>query len=123
MPQAFLPPGQGPAPSALERLLLRLFGLLVWMALAAMGLLMVLGITLWLLLMTVVNLVTSLFTGRPAAVTLLWRGWREATRQRWPQRRPASATPRADAASATGAAQTGQPPAVQDVAWRDLPPR
>ena len=95
----------------------RVLGLLVWVTLAAMGLVFALSLAVWLV-MVVVSLVASVFTGRPAAVTVLWRRYRELTRQRWPQRPDASSTPRADAASATGAAR---PTGVEDVAWREVP--
>jgi len=96
----------------------RLLGLLLWVVLALLGLAFALGLLLWLAAMTVISLVAALFTGRPAAVTLLWRRYREMTRQHWPQRPAASATPRADAAGATGASQ---PAGVQDVTWREVP--
>ena len=114
------PPRSSSSSSTLERLFSRLMGWLVWAMLAALGLVFVASLLVWLAVMVTVSLVSSLITGRPAAVTLLWRRYREMARQRWP-RRPsadASATPRADAAQATGAST---PSAVQDVAWRDVP--
>ncbi|MDO5290690.1 MAG: hypothetical protein Q4F13_13820 [Pseudomonadota bacterium] len=101
----------------------RLLGAMVWLLLATVGLVFALSLGIWLLVMLVVSLVRSVFTGRPAAVTLLWRQWREQTRQRWPGARPGSATPRADAADATGASAQVPERAirVQDVAWRDVP--
>ncbi len=98
----------------------RLLGALVWLTLAAMGAVFALSLLVWLAVMVVVSLVASVFTGKPAAVTLLWRRYREMTRQvgaRWPQRTD-TPTPRADAASATGAATEASP--VSDVAWRDV---
>ncbi len=93
------------------------FGLLVWVMLATIGLVFAASLLIWLVMMVVVSLISSVFTGRPAAVTVLWRRYREMTRQRWPQRAAASSTPRADAAGATGAAR---PSGVEDVAWRDV---
>jgi hypothetical protein len=103
-----------------DGLVARVMGALVWLTLAAMGAVFALSLLVWLAVMLVVSLVASVFTGKPAAVTLLWRRYREMTRQvgaRWPQRAD-TPTPRADAASATGAA-TEQSPVV-DVAWRDV---
>ena len=55
-------------------------------------------------------------------MTLLWRRYRdmtrEVTRSRWSPS-PASSTPRADAAQATGAASAQT--SVQDVSWREVP--
>ncbi|MDO5626019.1 MAG: hypothetical protein Q4G71_15190 [Pseudomonadota bacterium] len=96
----------------------RLLGVVVWLTLAAIGLVFALSLAVWLLVMLVFSLVRSVFTGRPAAVTVLWRQYREMTRQRWPAARTASPTPRTDAATAHApASQTG----VQDVAWREVP--
>ena len=89
--------------------------------LAALGAVFALSLLIWLAVALAVSLLASLFTGRPAAVTVLWRRYRDMTRQmreRWPQR-PASSTPRADAVSATGAADAA--PQVQDVRWREVP--
>lgn len=109
--------------SGFERLMARLLAVMVWFMLAAVGLVFALSLGIWLLLLLLLSLVRSVFTGRPAAATLLWRQWREQTRQRWPGMRSGSATPRADAADATGA--SGQMPEramrAQDVAWRDVP--
>lgn len=118
-----LPPprSSGPSRSAggLDRFFARLLGWALWGLLALMGAVFALSLLVWALVMTVASLAVSLFTGRPGAVTLLWRRYRELARQRWPQRPTASSTPRADEASATGASTaTG----VQDVAWRELPP-
>ena len=110
-----LPPAPG---GALDRFFARLLGWLVWASLALVGLVFLASLLVWLAVMVVVSLVSSLITGRPATVTLLWRRYREMARQRWPQRPAASTTPRADAAEATGAAA---PTTVQDVAWRDVP--
>lgn len=93
-------------------------GLMVWAMLAMLGLVFAASLAIWLAVMVVVSLVSSVFTGRPAAVTVLWRRYREMTRQRWPQQRPGSATPRADAADVTGASV---PTSVQDVRWREVP--
>lgn len=111
-----LPPTS--ADSGLNRFIARLMGGMVWATLAAMGLVFAFSLAIWLLAMTVVGLVASLFTGRPAAVTVLWRRYREMTRQHWPRQRPGSATPRADAADVTGASVPTQ---VQDVRWREVP--
>lgn len=114
-----LPSGSAASGSTLERLSSRLIGLLVWAVLAAIGLVFMLSLAIWLLVMVVFSLVASVFTGRPATVTLLWRRYRELARQRWPQRPGAASTstPRADAAQATGAAR---PTGVEDVAWREV---
>jgi len=116
-----LPPPQ-PVASGADGLVARVLGALVWLTLAAMGAVFAVSLLVWLAVMVVVSLVASVFTGKPAAVTLLWRRYREMTRQmgaRWPQRTE-TATPRADAASATGAASEQSP--VVDVAWRDVRP-
>jgi len=113
-----LPPPSSAGGGAFERVMARLLGLLVWLMLAAMALVFALSLAVWLVVMVLVSLVASVFTGRPAAVTVLWRRYRELTRRRWPQRPDASSTPRADAASATGAAR---PTGVEDVAWREVP--
>lgn len=102
--------------SVLERVLGRMVGLLAWAMLAAIGLVFMLSLAIWLVLMVAVSLISSVFTGRPAMVAVLWRRYRELARQRWPQR-PGSSTPRADAASSTGAAR---PTGVEDVVWRDV---
>ncbi|QTD43846.1 hypothetical protein [Ottowia testudinis] len=112
-----MPPPSASAANGLERLLVRLMGWLVWGTLALMGVVFALSLFIWLSVMVLVSLVASLVTGRPAAVTMLWRRYRDMTRQRWPQRQPPSATPRADAAQATGAAA---PTGVQDVRWREV---
>ena len=115
-----LPPTASVSGSA-DSLMGRLLGALVWLTLAAFGAVFALSLLVWLVVMVAVSLVGSLFTGRPAAVTVLWRRYRDMTRQmreRWPQR-PASSTPRADAVSATGAADAA--PQVQDVRWREVP--
>lgn len=116
-----LPP-PAPVSGGADGLLARVLGALVWLMLAALGAVFALSLLIWLVVMVVVSLVGSLFTGRPATVTLLWRRYRdmtrEVTRSRWSPS-PASSTPRADAAQATGAvsAQTS----VQDVSWREVP--
>lgn len=116
----FLPPPRTAHGSVLERWVSRIVAWISWAVLAALGLVFLLSLLVWLMIMVVFSLVRSLFTGRPATVTLLWQRYREAARQRWPE--PPSArtpqTPRADAAQATGASRdTG----VQDVRWRDVP--
>lgn len=115
------PPSASAAASPLDGLVARLLGAFVWLALMALGAVFALSLLVWLAVMVVVSLVGSVFTGRPAAVTLLWRRYRDMTREmtraRWPQR-PASNTPRADAAQATGAATADAP--VQDVRWREV---
>lgn len=119
MPFHQLPPSSSAAGGGLERIMGAVFGLLVWAMLAMLGLVFAASLLIWLVVMVVVSLVSSVFTGRPAAVTVLWRRYREMTRQRWPQQRTAgSATPRADAADVTGASV---PTSVQDVRWREVP--
>ena len=102
------PPGMG--------LAARLLGFVVWATLAAMGLVFAISLLIWMVVMALVSLVVSVFTGRPAALTLLWRRYREMTRQRGPQPRGA-ATPRAEAAATTGGAA---PTGAQDVSWREV---
>lgn len=118
-PYGFLPSPASPSSNPVERLLARLLGWLGWVMLAALGLVFLASLLVWLLVMLAFSLVSSLFTGRPAAVTLLWQRYRAMARQHWPQSpaRPASPTPRADAAQATGAAGDA---GVQDVRWRDI---
>ena len=123
MPYRYLNPPAAAPGNAAERFFGRLMGLMVWALLATMGVVFALSLLVWLVVMVVVSLVASVFTGRPAAVTVLWRRYRDLTsslaRQRWPQGdRRASATPRADAAGATGAATPSG--AVQDVGWREV---
>ena len=123
MPYRYLTPPAAASGNAAERFFGRLMGLLVWALLATMGVVFALSLLVWLVVMVVISLVASVFTGRPAAVTVLWRRYRDLTsslaRQRWPQGdRRASATPRADAANATGAATPSS--AVQDVGWREV---
>ena len=118
MPFRQLPPPHAPGSSGtLERLVARLLGFAIWATLALIGLVFAVSLFIWMAVAVVASLVVSLFTGRPATVTLLWRRYREMTRQHWPQRAQASSTPRADAASATGEAA---PTKVQDVAWREV---
>lgn len=112
------PPAGGPTGNPLERFVATLMRWMVWGTLALMALVFALSLLIWLVVMTVFSLVASVFTGRPAAVTVLWRRYREMTRQRWPSSRPDSSTPRADAADVTGASA---PTAVQDVTWREVP--
>lgn len=115
------PPSASATASPLDGLVARLLGAFVWLTLMALGAVFALSLLVWLAVMVVVSLVGSVFTGRPAAVTLLWRRYRDMTREmtraRWPQR-PASNTPRADAAQASGAATADTP--VQDVRWREV---
>jgi len=85
-----LPP-PAPVSGGADGLLARVLGALVWLMLAALGAVFALSLLIWLVVMVVVSLVGSLFTGRPATVTLLWR--------RYPS------------------AQTS----VQDVSWREVP--
>lgn len=103
----------------LERIVARVIGLAIWAMLALLGLVFAVSLFVWLVVAVVASLVVSVFTGRPATVTLLWRRYREMTRQRWPGRpqEAASTTPRADAATATGASAASP---VQDVAWREV---
>ena len=116
-----LPPTASVSGSA-DSLMGRLLGALVWLTLAAFGAVFALSLLIWLVVMVAVSLVGSLFTGRPATVTLLWRRYRdmtrEVTRSRWSPS-PVSSTPRADAAQATGAASAQT--SVQDVSWREVP--
>jgi hypothetical protein len=105
-----------PAGSGLDRLLARVIGLLAWGALALIGLVFALSLLIWLVIALLASLIASVFTGKPAAVTVLWRRYRDLTRQRWPQRPPGGNTPRADAADAAAPTHT-----VEDVAWRDVP--
>ena len=119
-PYGLLSPPVSPRANPLERLLSRIVGWLGWAVLMALGLVFVVSLLFWLVVMVVYSLVSSWITGRPATVTVLWQRYRAMARQHWPQRRsgqPPSATPRADAAEATGASmQTG----VQDVGWREV---
>ena len=126
MPYRYLNPPAAASGSAAERFVSRLMGLMVWALLATMGVAFALSLLVWLAVMVVVSLVASVFTGRPAAVTVLWRRYRDLTRgvarQSWAKGdRRASATPRADANSATGAA-AATPTSVQDVGWREVKP-
>lgn len=120
MPFRQLPPSYARGSSGtLERIIARLIGVAVWAMLALMGLVFAISLFIWLMVAIVASLLVSLFTGRPATVTLLWRRYREMTRQRWPGRQQAASnTPRADAASTTG--ESASTP-VQDVSWRDIP--
>lgn len=115
------PPSASAAASPLDGLVARLLGAFIWLTLMALGAVFALSLLVWLAVMVIVSLVGSIFTGRPAAVTLLWRRYRDMTREmtraRWPQR-SASNTPRADAAQASGAATADTP--VQDVRWREV---
>ncbi|HNL42727.1 MAG TPA: hypothetical protein PKM77_10765, partial [Ottowia sp.] len=90
-----LPP-PAPVSGGADGLLARVLGALVWLMLAALGAVFALSLLIWLVVMVVVSLVGSLFTGRPATVTLLWRRYRdmtrEVTRSRWSPS-PASSTP------------------------------
>lgn len=121
MPFGYLPPPSGVSGgSRLERLLRRLSAWLAWAMLALLGLVFLASLLIWLVVMVAFSLVSSLVTGRPATVTLLWQRCRDLARRGWPSRpsAPDSTTPRADAAQATGASMdTG----VSDVRWRDLP--
>lgn len=124
MPYRYLTPPSAARGNAAERFFGRLMGLMVWALLATMGVVFALSLLVWLVVMVVVSLVASVFTGRPAAVTVLWRRYRDLTRglarQGWPKGdRAASATPRADANSATGASAV-TPAGVQDVGWREV---
>lgn len=127
-PYGFLPPPASARANPLERLLGRIMGWLGWAVLMALGLVSVVSLLFWLLVMVVYSLVSGWITGRPATVTLLWQRYRAMARQHWPRRpagQPASSTPRADAAQATGASMDSS---VQDVGWREVrgsapPPR
>ena len=117
------PPSASAAASPLDGLVARLLGAFVWLALMALGVVFALSLLVWLAVMVVTSLIASVFTGRPAAVTVLWRCYCDMTRglarQGWRKGEPASATPRADANGLTGAAPTA-PTAVQDVGWREV---
>ena len=117
-----LPSSSPAAGGGLGRVMSVVLGLLVWAMLAMLGLVFAASLAIWLVVMVVVSLISSLFTGRPAAVTVLWRRYRDMTRglarQGWRKGEPASATPRADAADVTGASV---PTRVQDVHWREVP--
>ena len=119
-PYGFLPPPASSRTNPLERLLSRIVGWLGWAVLMALGLVFVVSLLFWLLVMVVYSLVSGWITGRPATVTLLWQRYRAMARQHWPRRpagQPASSTPRADAAQATGASIDS---GVQDVGWREV---
>ncbi|WP_448252537.1 hypothetical protein [Ottowia oryzae] len=123
MPYRYLTPPAAAPGNAAERFFGRLMSLMVWTLLATMGVVLALSLLVWLAVMVVTSLIASVFTGRPAAVTVLWRRYRDMTRglarQGWRKGEPASATPRADANGFTGAAPTA-PTAVQDVGWREV---
>lgn len=113
------PPSNPPDRGAIERAIGRLAGWLLWALLAAAGVVFLISLLIWMFVMAVISLVSSLITGRPAAVTLLWRRYREMARQSWP--RPPStsntARPTSHDDAPAKAADT-----VEDVHWRDLPP-
>ncbi|WP_156909391.1 hypothetical protein [Ottowia thiooxydans] len=113
-----LPPPYARSSSTVERIVARVLGVMVWATLALVGLVFALSLLIWLAVGVVASLVMSLVTGRPATVTLLWRRYREMTRQHWPKRQAAATTPRADATSAAGGSE---PAVVQDVSWREVP--
>lgn len=104
---------------AMERIVAGIMGLMVWATLAFMGLIVAASLLIWVAVAIVFSLISSLFTGRPATVTLLWRRYRDMTRQRWPARNASSNAPRADATAAAGAAKPLS--RVEDVAWREVP--
>lgn len=120
-PYGFLPPPAPDRPTRLlERWASRIAGWLGWLVLAAVGVVFLGSLLIWLVVMVVASLLASVLTGRPAGVALLWQRYRAMARQRWPHAPEAaeSNTPRADAAQATGASMdTG----VTDVRWRDVP--
>ena len=119
-PYGYQPPSAASHANPLERLLGRVMGWLGWVVLMLLGLVFVVSLLFWLAVMVLYSLVAGWITGRPATVTLLWQRYRAMARQHWPRRpagQPASSTPRADAAQATGASMdTG----VQDVGWREV---
>src|SRR5574337_563108 len=119
-PYGYLPPSAASRANPLERLLGRVMGWLGSIVLMMLGLVFVVSLLFWLVVMVLYSLVAGWITGRPATVTLLWQRYRAMARQHWPRRpagKPASTTPRADAAEATGASMaTG----VQDVGWREV---
>ena len=80
MPYRYLTPPSAARGNAAERFFGRLMGLMVWALLATMGVVFALSLLVWLVVMVVVSLVASVFTGRPAAVTVLWRRYRDLTR-------------------------------------------
>ncbi len=114
------PPKSSGSGGGLDRFFARLMAWMVWGTLALMGLVFALSLLVWLVVMLIVSLVVALFTGRKPAVAVLWSRYRDLARQRWPQREAASPTPRADAASSTGASTTDT--GVQDVRWREVKP-
>ncbi|MEZ5606379.1 MAG: hypothetical protein R3E52_04485 [Burkholderiaceae bacterium] len=119
-PYGFLPPPASQRSNVLERLLATFVGWLGWAVLMALGLVFVVSLLFWLLVMVVYSLVSGWISGRPATVTVLWQRYRAMARQHWPRRpagQPASSTPRADAAQATGASMES---GVQDVGWREV---
>lgn len=115
-PYGYLSPPRPSRSNPIERLLGLIVGWLGWVVLMALGLVFVVSLLFWLLVMVVYSLVSGWVTGRPATVTVLWQRYRAMARQHWP-RRPASNTPRADAAQATGASMDS---GVQDVGWREV---
>ena len=114
-----MPPPSASAANGLDRLFPRAMGRIKKDKNTQMELVFGLSLFVWLTALVLVSLVASVFTGRPAAVTMLWRRYRAMTQGRWPQRQPASSTPRADAAQSTGASM---PTGVQDVRWREVAP-
>ena len=107
----------GTTPSLLGRLL----GVLSWVLLASMALVFVASVLVWASLAVVFSLIASVFTGRPPAVAVLWRRYRDLARTRWPQPRAESTTPRADATDVAAAARAADVSRVDDVAWREVP--
>lgn len=113
------PPSNQADRGAIERAIGRLAGWLLWALLAAAGVVFLISLLIWMLVMAVISLVSSLITGRPAAVTLLWRRYREMARQRWPRPPSTSTTARP---TSHDDAQAKAADTVEDVRWRDLPP-
>jgi len=91
----------------MEHFLTRLLGALARAGLILIGVAFAFFLLLWLLLMLLVGLLASLFTGRAPAVTMLWRNYRQKAGSHWPAR----SAPRAEAAENK----------VQDVSWREVP--
>lgn len=121
MQPRFLTYSSSTASGATPSLLGRLLGVLSWVLLASMALVFVASVLVWAFLAVVFSLIASVFTGRPPAVAVLWRRYRDLARTRWPQPRTESATPRADATDVAAAARAADVSRVDDVAWREVP--
>lgn len=103
----------------------RLLAWLSWAMLALLGLVFMLALLGWLLIMAAINLVSGWVTGRPSTVSQLWQAWRQTARQRWTHARgtrpgPSASPPETPPPTATRRSADTE---VQDVSWRELPPR